>query len=166
MPLTGNRWQFTQDGLNLIITTADGYPYFIQFICREALDYLRTNPNDPIVPMEPIVRKLDSNFFSARWETLTDRQRDLLYCIAQLGNADGEYAVNEVVEVSKKVPSVKRFSPNDVSQMLPRLIEKGVIFKNRYNKYAFAVPLYSRFINRRFDAVRRQQMLFKFNDGT
>ena len=149
VPLEGNKWSFTQESLDLIVKTADGYPYFIQFICRQALDHLRTNPQDSSVPIEPIVRQLDANFFSGRWETLTDRQRDLLYCIAQLENADGEYTINEIVEISKSDDRIKRFSPNDVSQILPRLIERGVIYKNRYGKYAFAVPLFSRFINRR-----------------
>jgi hypothetical protein len=160
VPLEGNKWSFTGPSLDLIVNTADGYPYFIQFICRQALDHLRTNPYDKSIPIEPIVRQLDANFFSGRWEPLTNRQRDLLYCVSQLQNADEEYTINEVVEVSRQVPGVKKFSPGDVSQILPRLIEKGVVFRNRYGKYAFAVPLFSRFIRRRLAAHNRQEMLF------
>lgn len=55
------------------------------------------------------------------------------------------------VDVSKTC-GVKAFTPGDVSQMLPRLIEKGLIYKNRLGKYCFAVPLFSGFIKRRLSA--------------
>jgi hypothetical protein len=32
----------------------------------------------------------------------------------------------------------KQFSPADLNQMLPRLIENGLLFKNRPGKYSFA----------------------------
>ncbi len=34
--------------------------------------------------------------------------------------------------------------------MLPRLVDKGLIYRNRLGKYCFAVPLFSRFIRRKF----------------
>src|SRR3990172_12448844 len=70
VPLEGNKWNFTQESLDLIVKTADGYPYFIQFICRQSLDHLRTNPHDTSVPIDPIVQQLDSNFFSCLCEPL------------------------------------------------------------------------------------------------
>ncbi|MBI1901587.1 MAG: ATP-binding protein [Planctomycetia bacterium] len=156
IPLQDYSWQFSDSAVETIVRVSDGYPYFIQFICREAFDYTIVNPDSPSIPIEPIVRKLDSNFFAGRWETLTDRQRDLLYCIAQLPHADEEFTIGEIVEASKSNPrGVKPFSPNDVSQILPRLIERGLVFKNRYSKYSFAVPLFSRFIMRRFTLTQK-----------
>ncbi len=150
IPLQGNSWKFAQQAVDTIIETADGYPYFIQFICRQSFDYMESNLGSHAIPIDPIVQQLDSNFFSGRWETLTDRQRDLLFCIAQCKNADVEFTISEIVEASKSpaCAGIKRFAANDVSQVLPRLIEKGLVYKNRYGKYSFAVPLFSRFINR------------------
>jgi hypothetical protein len=79
---------------------------------------------------------------------LTDRQRDLLYCVAGLEDAEEEFTISEIVEVSRRL-SLKKFTPGDVSQILPRLIDKGIIYKNRLGKYSFAVPLFSRFIRRK-----------------
>ena len=158
-PLDKNAWIFSNPAVETIINTADGYPYFIQFICRQAFDWKMANPGDGPIPIKPIVDQLDTNFFGGRWETLTDRQRDLLYCIAKCPTADEEFTVSEIVAASKSVDDssdVKPFVAGDVSQVLPRLIDKGLIYKNRHGKYSFAVPLFSRFINRTFE--RRHQI--------
>jgi hypothetical protein len=159
VPLNDYPWKFTEQGVQTIVETADGYPNFIQFICRQACDWKIVNPENISIPMEPIVHQLDSNFFGGRWEMLTDRQRDLLYCIAKCPTADDEFTVSEIVAASKSPNSkevVKPFVAGDVSQVLPRLIEKGLIYKNRHGKYSFAVPLFSRFIDRTFE--RRHQI--------
>lgn len=167
IPMKNHSWTFSTKAVQSIVDTADGYPYFIQFICRQAFDYMQANPESTGIPVEPIVRQLDSNFFSGRWETLTDRQREFLYCVAKCSNADEEFAVSEIVDSSKsgKCKNVKPFAANDVSQILPRMIEKGLIYKNRHGKYSFAVPLFSRFINRvfekRYAAANQQKSLFE-----
>ncbi|MGI8978935.1 MAG: hypothetical protein ACR2FY_06900 [Pirellulaceae bacterium] len=163
VPLEDCFWKFEESGIQSILKAADGYPYFIQFICREALDCLMLNPDDLSIPIEPIIRKLDSDFFAGRWETLTDRQRDLLYCIAQLDVDEGEFTIPEVVEISTKTEKkIKGFSRGDVSQMLPRLMsEKGLVYKNRHGKYSFAVPLMGKFINRKYNTPVLQKTLFE-----
>lgn len=153
VPLKDSDWEFSEEAIATIIETADGYPYFIQFICRQAFDYVLANPTPETIPIDPIVRQLDANFFAGRWETLTDRQRSLLLSIAICDSANDEFSISDIVDGSRKASKkksldMKPFSPNDVSQMIPRLIEKGLIFKNRHNKYCFAVPLFARFIKR------------------
>ncbi len=155
-PLQKTKWTLSPGATEAIIATSDGYPYFIQFICREALDHVIAHPTDMTVPMEAIIRKLDSDFFAGRWENVTDRQRELLYCIAQLQHGDQEFTIGEVVDVSRTL-KIKPFSPGDVSQILPRLIDKGLVYKNRLGKYCFAVPLFGGFITRRFETPDLQQ---------
>jgi hypothetical protein len=159
-PLGDSQWKFTPEGVKSIIRVSDGYPYFLQFICRETYDHLLSYPENPDVPIDTILRKLDSDFFAGRWEKVTDRQRDLLRCIAEIGHADEEFTIGEIVEASKRLGG-KPFSYGDVSQALPRLIEKGLIYKNRHGKYCFAVPLFTQFINRRFAATAIQERLFE-----
>lgn len=159
-PLKTSRWRFTPASVQEIIRISDGYPYFIQFICRETLDHLLSNPEDRTIPIDAIIRKLDSDFFAGRWEKVTDRQRELLYCIARLEHADDEFTISEIVEASKKSTG-KPFVYGDVSQSLPKLIGKGLIYKNRHGKYCFAVPLFSQFIHRQFAEKERQTRLFE-----
>jgi hypothetical protein len=150
-PLQRTKWTLNEAAIESIIRQSDGYPYFLQFICRETLDHVIAHPPDCTVPMDAIIRKLDSDFFAGRWESVTGRQRELLRCIARLPKGDQEFTIGEVVDASRKMKT-KPFSPGDVSQMVPRLIEKGLLYKNRLGKYSFAVPLFGGFIRRRFDA--------------
>ena len=136
--------------ITLIIQVSGGYPYFIQFICREVYDVAIQKLGEgqaPAVPVEEITRKLDSDFFAGRWARATDRQRELLAVAACLETSESEFTVQEVAEKSAEVLT-KPFSPSHVSQMLATLCDMGLVYKNRYGKYSFAVPLLGRFIFR------------------
>ena len=144
---------FTEESIRQIEKHSGGYPYFIQFICHEAFDVflaqIRTRLSNPSVPIDEITAKLDSDFFAGRWSRVTDRQRDLLYVVAMLDDPESEFSVQEIVELSKDLP-VKGFSPSHASQILSALINAGIVYKNRYGKYSFAVPLLSDFIRRQY----------------
>jgi hypothetical protein len=141
---------FTSDAVEAIVGTSGGYPYFIQFICREMYDVLaQKSPVDKVVPapMREILRKLDTDFFAGRWARATDRQRELLSVIARLPNCDAEFSVQEVVELSRRLLE-KPFSGSHVNQMLSTLSNAGLVYKNRHGRYSFAVPLLGQFILR------------------
>jgi hypothetical protein len=138
------------ESVRVIIDVSGGYPYFIQFICREVYDaflQMVDAGEKASVPITDITRKLDNNFFAGRWARATDRQRALLTVIANLTNCDEEFTVQEASEQSKELLD-KPFSPSHVSQMLATLSEVGLVYKNRHGKYSFAVPLLGRFILR------------------
>jgi AAA+ ATPase superfamily predicted ATPase len=141
---------FTAEAVETIIELSNGYPYFIQFISREIFDsYLQqvtAGVQEPTNSMSAILRKLDADFFSGRWSRATDRQRELLKVISQLDNCDEEFTVQEIVDKSKE--STKPFSSSHVNQMLVKLAEAGLVYKNRFGKYSFAVPLLGQFIRR------------------
>jgi hypothetical protein len=127
-----------------------GYPYFIQFVCREVFElWIQqvAQGSDPGVPASEIQRKLDSDFFAGRWARVTDRQRELLTVIAKLESAETEFTVQEIVEKSREALD-KPFSASHVSQMLNSLSDAGLIYKNRHGRYSLAVPLLNRFILR------------------
>ena len=151
-PISDNQCpvSFTEVAVDEIANRSGGYPYFIQFICYEMfeayLGHVDGVPN-PGVTVVHIARKLDSDFFSGRWNKVTDRQRELLAIIASLVAADDEFTVQEISEASKKLEG-KPFSPSHVNQMLGTLSEQGLIFKNRHGKYSFAVPMLADFIRR------------------
>ena len=102
---------------------------------------------NPTVTVAQMVRKLDSDFFAGRWNRVTDRQRELLAVVAELPNCDEEFTVQEVVEKSHKRPP-KPFSASHVNQILAKLAENGLVYKNRHGRYSFAVPLLGDFIRR------------------
>jgi hypothetical protein len=144
--------QFSPESLDLIWVITAGYPYFIQYVCRETYDVwvqsLVVGVAAQPIPVIEITRKLDSDFFAGRWARATDRQRELLAIIALLPNCDGEFTVKEIVEFTTNQAQEKAFSSSHVNQMLSNLSDSGLIYKNRHGKYSFAVPLLGQFIKR------------------
>ena len=142
--------------VNKIADLSGGYPYFIQFFGREVYDIVirkydiasdESIPEKILIPFDDIVRKLDADFFAGRWAGLTDRQRQLLSVIARLENADAEFTVQEISEKSKALLK-SSFSASNANQLLVKLSDAGLVYKNRHGKYSFAVPLLDRFILR------------------
>lgn len=147
--------QLDEDSVDLTTKVSGGYPYFIQFICREVFDsflQLLNQGRTPRVPIDDITRKLDTDFFAGRWARATDRQRDLLTVVSRLPNSGGEFSVQEIVSRSKEVLE-KGFSSSHVNQMLSTLTTAGLVYKNRHGKYSFAVPLLDRFIERQTTSI-------------
>jgi AAA+ ATPase superfamily predicted ATPase len=148
---------FTDHGVKEIIRLSAGYPYFIQFICREAFDIIIQQfelDSELNVQFDGIIRKLDTDFFAGRWNKTTDRQRELLRVISKLPNCDDEFTVQEITEESS-VSSNKPFSNSHISQMLRQLADAGLVYKTRFGNYSFAVPLLGQFINRLEDGSSR-----------
>ncbi len=142
--------KFTKESVDVITDISGGYPYFIQFICREVFDVFIQNMNkgeNLTAQISEIIFKLDTDFFAGRWARATDRQRELMALIARLDNCDSEYTVQEIVEISKQSQG-KPFSNSHVNQMLSTLSNTGLVYKNRHGKYSFAVPLLGQFIRR------------------
>ena len=163
-PLVGNLIGFSPQSINTIVEVSGGYPYFIQFICREAYDYFEsyadTNAVAPPIPVETLVRKLDADFFAGRWSKVSDRQRELLLCIASLENSGVEFTINQITDESLNVAElheIKPFRAGDISSMIPKLINAGLVYKNRYGKYSLAVPLFDGFIRRQFERSLRDE---------
>ena len=144
--------KLTPESVEIIIHESAGYPYFIQFICREVYDvFIRQHADEEqkSVPIEAIQHKLDADFFAGRWARITDRQRELLWVVAQLDHADEEFTIQELTETAKDSWS-KPSPPSHANQILASLAERGMIYKNRLGRYSFAVPLLGRFIRRTY----------------
>ena len=136
---------FTEESVQVICEATGGYPYFVQFFCREAFDVWVVNP-EVSIPVEDIQRKLDSDFFAARWYRATERQRDLLHLIAGLEHSSDAFSVQDVVRASQELE--RAFSPSHVGQMLSLLCDSGLVYRNRRGRYSLAVPLLDDFIQR------------------
>ncbi len=142
--------KFDEQVISDIIQMSGGYPYFIQFICKEVFDawiVKAKGGHKPSVARKEIIEKLDEDFFAGRWMRTTDRQQEFMQVIASLQNCEEEFSVNDIVESSKTILK-KGFSPSHTTQILQALSEKGLIYKSRRGSYMLAVPLMSRFIMR------------------
>lgn len=159
--------RFSPETVEVIVNVSGGYPYFIQFICKELFDVfiqqIEVEGKITPIPLDGILKKLDKDFFSARWGRATDRQRQMLSIISKLSNCDEEFTVQEIVAQSKKTKNP--FSPSHTNQMLTALNNAGLIYKNRHGRYAFAVPLLGQFITRQESEDRQlKQMSLPLSD--
>ncbi|MFZ1964579.1 MAG: hypothetical protein WAU78_14135 [Roseiarcus sp.] len=141
--------KFSDEAISLIIKYSGGYPYFIQFMCREVYDVWMqklAEGQEPIVPMSEIVRKLDNDFFAHRWYKVTERYHELLHVIAQLDNSNDVFTIQDILRQSVRINET--FGRSRVNQMLVTLMEHGIVYKDRHGKYMFAVPLFADFVRR------------------
>jgi len=143
-----NSVRFTDASIELIISQSGGYPYFIQFLCREVYDIFEqqvVNHEELFVPIDALLQKLDNDFFAARWARTTEREKELLVLMAS--SELGEFGIQQVVNLSEASP-IKSFSKSQLSQMFSRLIDSGLLYKDKPGSYSFAVPLLERYIKR------------------
>jgi hypothetical protein len=151
--------KFSEQTVARIIEESRGYPFLIQYICREVFDAWigrMTVGEAPSVPMKEITAKLDLDFFAPRWNRATDRQQIFMQVIATLEQADGEFSVQDITSASRHL-LMRPFNPSHATQMLGHLAEKGLIYRNRRGAYCFAVPLLASFIRRQsWDAATRR----------
>ena len=150
---------FSTMTIKRIADESKGYPFLIQYICREVFDAWigrMTVGEAPSVPMKEITAKLDLDFFAPRWNRATDRQQIFMQVIATLEESDAEFAISDITKASRQL--LKRaFTPSHATQMLGHLSEKGLIYRNRRGSYCFAVPLLAEFIRQQsWDAATRQ----------
>ena len=148
--LSKSTLKFSSKTVARIVEESRGYPFLIQYICREVFDAWigrMTVGEAPSVPMTEITAKLDMDFFIPRWTRATDRQQIFMQVIATLAEAEGEFSVQGITHASQTL--LKRpFTPSHATQILGQLGEKGLIYKNRRGAYCFAVPLLASFIQR------------------
>jgi type II secretory pathway predicted ATPase ExeA len=157
---------FSEKAIANIIEASDGYPYFIQFICKEAFDIYAQQwaiGAKLSVSLMSIITKLDKAFFAGRWAIVTDRQKDLLRIIARLKNSGEEFSVQDIVAESRV--AMRPFSASHVNQMLITLGDAGLIYKNRHGRYAFAVPLLGEFIRRQEAEIDGKQLNLPIGDS-
>ena len=137
--------RLNEESVELITEVTRGYPYFIQFVCREVFDIFLLGQSS--VPIKEITQKLDTDFFAGRWARATDRQRELLWVISCLPSCDDEFTVQQVV--NRSMDELKKpFGSSHTNQMLSSLSNNGLIYRNRHGRYSFAVPLLGGFIQR------------------
>jgi hypothetical protein len=151
--------KFADSTITQIVKESKGYPFLIQYICREVFDAWigrMTIGEAPSVPMIEITAKLDLDFFAPRWNRATDRQQIFMQVIATLESSDSEFTIQDITTASRELLK-KPFIPSHATQMLGHLAEKGLIYRNRRGSYCFAVPLLASYIRRQaWDAATKR----------
>jgi hypothetical protein len=135
---------WNKDGLASAVSTAGGYPYFIQAIGKHVWDNARRSPiqsEDVQVGLTEAQREVDDGLYRSRWERATPAQRDLLRAVATLGG-DGPATVADIAR------SMGKGRTSDISVARNELIKKGLAYAPERGLLAFTVPGMHKFIER------------------
>lgn len=120
-----------------------GYPYFLQEFGTQAWNrsegpvITATDVRDAAV----IARdELDTGFFRARIDRVTDSERRYLHAMASLGGA-GPYRSGDVSRAMGR-------KTTQTASVRDDLIKRGLCYSPRYGEIAFTVPMFDDFIRR------------------
>ena len=140
---------WSEKALVRIVDESECYPAFIQAYGKEAWNQASGSAiglDDVVHAETAVLEQLDDEFFEARFEKATDREREYMAAMADLG--EGPYRSAEVAERLGRRPSYTS-APRD------SLIKKGLIYSPAYGKVDFTVPKFSPFMRRRYPLPAR-----------
>ncbi|HRD77246.1 MAG TPA: hypothetical protein PK264_15160 [Hyphomicrobiaceae bacterium] len=125
-----------------IVELSVGYPYLIQFFAKEMVDAVLHAGAGALegFPSEAVWRRLDSGIFAARWGRTTDKQREALKVMARLPAETAEFTPHDVADGSAEF-GIGAMTNAQAGQIMQGLVERGLIYRTRRGKYAFALPM-------------------------
>ncbi len=144
MPAEERNVYWDEDALALIVGESGCYPAFIQAYGKEAWNHATGSPirlSDVVAAESLILTQLDQEFFHVRFEKATDREREYMAAMADLG--EGPYRTAMIAERLGRRLSYTS-APRDA------LIKKGLIYSPEYGQVDFTVPRFSPFMRRRY----------------
>lgn len=144
------------EAVRLICDRTQGYPYFLQEWGYHSWD---TAPHSPITADDveaagiDATNRLDEDFFRVRFDRLTDREKDYMRAMAELGpgpHRSGDIAAQLKIELRSAAP------------LRDSLIKKGMIYSEKHGQNGFTVPMFDDFMRRAMPewtapAPRKQQ---------
>ncbi len=137
----GVAWQ--QEALDRVIDLSEGYPYFLQEFGKqtwdvaEGPDEITVADVDAAVPIA--IAELDTGFFRARLDRVSESERAYLRAMASLGA--GPYTSGRVAAVLGKVTT-------QLGPVRESLIKRGICYSPRWGQIAFTVPMFDRYVRR------------------
>jgi AAA ATPase-like protein len=141
--------RFEDDVIEAMLHATERYPYFIQEWGFHAWNAAPSNPVERRVVEEitpQIIAHLDANFFRVRFDRLTALQQKYLRAMAELGpgpHKTGDIAATLGVE------------PSAVATVRQQLIDKGMIWSQRFGETAFTVPMFDTFMKRQMPKLEQ-----------
>lgn len=136
--------EWSGEALALAVSTAHGYPYFLQAIGKHVWDNARRSPirlDDAEVGLRAASQEVDDGLYRSRWERATPVQRELMRALA----AECGDAACAIADVARRMG---RTRASDISVPRNELIKKGLVYAPERGLLAFTVPGMHDFIDR------------------
>lgn len=146
-PLRESRYSFSPDLVCQVAEDSGGWPYFLQFICREIISNAakaRIALDDYARMRKMIVARLDGDFYDPRVDALGCGQRQVLAAMSKIEGDD--------IPVSK-VGQAAGLGRAGLHGHLARLEENGMVYRRGRGTYRFSLPLLREYMRRRAGAA-------------
>ena len=134
--------EFRKDAVEMILSEAEGYPYFLQEWGKHVWDAAARSPiteQDVRSASASALATLDEGFFMVRFDRLTQTERRYLRAMAELGA--GPHRSGEIAgQLDRRVTSL--------APVRAKLIAKGMVWSPAHGDTAFTVPHFDGFMRR------------------
>ena len=134
--------EFAPDAIRNVLERTHGYPYFLQVWGKFSWDLAQSSPvtyNDVEYASSLAIADLDHNFFSVRFDRLTQWEKRYLRAMADLGQ--GPHRSGDIArKLAREVTAVGKIRSN--------LIAKGMLWSPAHGDTAFTVPMFDEFMIR------------------
>lgn len=130
------------EAVELIRERTKGYPYFLQEWGYHSWDTAPASPitiHDVEAASVDATDRLDQDFFRVRFDRLTDREKDYMRAMAELGpgpHRSGDIATALKIEL------------RSAGTLRDSLIKKGMIYSEKHGRNGFTVPMFDDFMRR------------------
>ena len=141
-PLLSEGAAMEPEAVDQIYARTEGYPYFLQEWGYHAWDEANASPitiHDVETASTDAMLRLDGDFFRVRFDRLTDREKDYMRGMAQLGAGPHR---------SGDVAGVLKISVRSAAPLRDALIRKGMIYSEKHGMVAFTVPMFDDYLRR------------------
>jgi hypothetical protein len=141
--------RFEDDAIEAMLHATERYPYFIQEWGFHVWNAAPSNPVERRIVEEitpQIIAHLDATFFRVRFDRLTALQQKYLRAMAELG--PGPHKTGDIAGTLGVEPSA-------VATVRQQLIDKGMIWSQRFGETAFTVPMFDTFMKRQMPKLEK-----------
>ena len=133
---------YSDSAIDKIVNVTNGYPFFIQQLCKIVFhstdgDFIDIDDIKEHIPV--FFDTLDTGFFKVRYERCSDGDKKFIFAMVKCDELPCT-----ISNIAKKLDKrVKTISPTRA-----QLINKGIIYPVRHSELDFTVPEFSGFIKR------------------
>lgn len=148
-PAASEGVRFANDAIEEMLRATQRYPYFVQEWGFQVWNAAPASPVErPIVERSTpdIIAHLDANFFRVRFDRLTALQQKYLRAMAELG--PGPHRTGDIA-------SALGVEPSAVATVRQQLIDKGMVWSQRFGETAFTVPMFDTFMKRQIPQLEK-----------
>lgn len=129
-----------------VVSEVEGYPYFVQLWGAELWDAATSAGIDMFdtrllgLVEEDIYRRLDTDFYEGRVESLTPAEQDLL-----MATSTCPYPPLRTTDIHSRSGK----TVGNVNVLMGRLAEQGVVYRIQKGQYEYTAPKFDAYLRRR-----------------